>query len=133
MATILVADDEKNIADLIAEALRNDGHQVIVAYDGKQAMEKLESRGADSFQPRADLIILDVRMPHMDGYTIFTLLQQDELTRSIPTIVLTSKRDMEDLFDVSQARIAYLRKPFDLQVLRERIRELLGSNGGDAP
>lgn len=125
MARILVADDEEDVADCIAEVARGEGHEVSVARDGREAAVRLGLSGVRPRDPLPDLLILDVRMPHLDGYTIFAMLQERRETRSIPLLVLTSKRDMADLFGSARARVAYMRKPFEPRSLVACIRELL--------
>jgi len=78
---------------------------------------------------RPDLIILDVMMPIMDGYTLNGLLQREDMTRSIPILVLTAKgQKMRDLFEMAPNVAAYVQKPFDPKMLRELIIGILTGN-----
>jgi len=130
MATILVVDDEKDVVGLVKFMLEKEGHKVVEAYNGKEALIKvgLEPAENNTAPIRPDLIILDIMMPIMDGYTVNTRLQQNELTRSIPVLVLTAKGQMRDLFEIAPNVAAYIEKPFDPKSLRERIREILAKN-----
>ncbi len=86
MAKILVVDDEDHIRFLIRKVLESKGHTIIEARDGTQALRILdESSGS------IDLIALDIRMPHMDGITLLTLLENREYHP--PVIVLTAHLD----------------------------------------
>lgn len=120
MASILVVDDEKDIVELLTFLLQKDGHQVIPAYNGKEALEAVELKSPD-------LIILDIMMPEMDGYEVHARLSQNQITRSIPIIILTAKAKMRDLFEVAANIVAYVEKPFDPKSLREKVREALDS------
>ena len=118
MGKILVVDDDKDIVELLTLILEKDGHQITSAYNGKEALEKLEPE-------TTDLIILDIMMPEMDGYAMNAKLLEDPATRSIPIIILTAKAKMRDLFEVSSNVAAYIDKPFDPKFLRDKIRDIL--------
>jgi CheY-like chemotaxis protein len=97
--------------------LEKDGHEVIPATSGKEALEK-------ALSSRPNLIILDIMMPEMDGYTVNTHLQENDKTKSIPVIILTAKGQMRDLFALGTNVVAFIEKPFDPKGLRDKIREL---------
>src|SRR5690349_4486863 len=120
MAKILVVDDEKDVVELIQFALTKEGHSVSGAYDGKEGLELARSE-----QP--ELIILDVMMPEMDGYTMNTRLVADAKTRSIPVIILTAKGQMRDMFELLPNVRLYLEKPFDPAELRRHVAEIVKS------
>jgi DNA-binding response OmpR family regulator len=82
MAKILVAEDEKQIADMIAFKLTNSGHEVIRAQDGEQAMKLARSA-------IPDLIMLDAMMPGLGGFEVLRLLKADSTLRSVPVIMVT--------------------------------------------
>ena len=127
MATILVVDDEKDVVTLIKFLLEKDGHRVVEAYNGTDAVKLLglepSSPPAQALTP--DLIVLDVMMPGMDGFTVNARLQGSAHTRSIPVVVLTARGQMRDLFEMSSNVAAYLEKPFDPGGLRTRVQEVL--------
>ncbi|OGS05018.1 MAG: hypothetical protein A3G41_01055 [Elusimicrobia bacterium RIFCSPLOWO2_12_FULL_59_9] len=122
MAKILIVDDERDVVALIRFLLEKDTHQVIESYNGSDALEALKG-----MPEKPDLIILDIMMPVMDGYTVNTKLQDDRTTASIPVMVLTAKGQMKDLFQHAPNVAAYMEKPFDPKVLREKVRAILGS------
>lgn len=100
---ILVADDEKEIADLVALYLENEGYQVIKAYDGTQAMEIVESR-----QP--DLAILDIMLPGAGGLDICRRIRE---SHTYPIIMLTAKGEETDkITGLTMGADDYMTKPF---------------------
>lgn len=118
MGKILVVDDEKDVVELIKFMLEKEGYQVIEAFDGKEGLEK-------AFQETPDLIVLDIMMPRMDGYTMHSHLLQNDITRNIPVIILTAKGQMKDLFAMAANIVVYMEKPFDPKVLREKVKQIL--------
>ena len=118
MARIMVVDDESDVVELIKFMLEKDGHQVIPAYNGRECLERVETT-------KPQLIILDIMMPEMDGYTVNNHLQEKEDTKSIPVIILTAKGQMRDLFELGTNVVAFMEKPFDPRGLRDKIREIV--------
>lgn len=118
MAKILVVDDEKDVVELLKFLLEKDGYTVITAFNGREALEV-------AGQTKPDLVLLDVMMPEMDGYTVQTKLLDNPATRSIPIIILTAKGQLRDVFALSANVRAYIEKPFDPKTLRLKISESL--------
>lgn len=118
MARVLVVDDEKDVVELVKFLLERDGHQVIEAYNGQEALEK-------AYAEHPELIILDIMMPEMDGYTVNARLTESESTRRIPVIILTAKGQMRDVFEMASNVAFYMEKPFDPKHLREKIQDVL--------
>ena len=118
MSRIMIVDDENDIVELIRFVLEREGHEVFSASNGRQALEKV-------VQINPDLIISDIMMPEMDGYTMNTRLQAMDETRSIPVIILTAKGQMRDLFVLGSNVVSFMEKPFDPKGLRQRIKEVL--------
>lgn len=130
MATIMVVDDDESVAHAAAGLLREDGHQVLVLSGGEEALRVLSLIAAPgSRTPRPDLLVLDVQMPGLDGYSICARLQDEGSLRGTPFIVATAKRELEDLFRGFPSFRAYLRKPYEPQSLRECVRRALGAEG----
>ncbi|MFH1725660.1 MAG: response regulator [Elusimicrobiota bacterium] len=127
MAHILVVDDERDVVTLMRFLLQKDGHRVTEAYNGAQALEKMGVEPAEEDAELPDLIVLDVMMPVMDGYTVCGRLEQNGRTRRIPLIVMTAKGQMRDLFEKASNVVACVEKPFDPQKLRQVIRDVLKS------
>ena len=104
---IMAVDDERHIVRLIQVNLERAGFQVITAFDGPEALKKVENE-------RPDLIVLDVMMPKMDGFEVLKRLQANPETREIPVIMLTAKAQDADVFrGWSSGVSAYLTKPFN--------------------
>ena len=88
---ILAVDDERHIVRLVQVNLERAGYEVVTAYDGKDALEKVASE-----QP--DLVVLDVMMPYMDGFEVLQNLRKNQATRELPVIMLTAKAQDADVF-----------------------------------
>ncbi|MBR3978074.1 MAG: response regulator transcription factor [Oscillospiraceae bacterium] len=117
---ILVVDDEQLLVKGIRFNLQNDGYEVIVGYNGAEALELAKSE-----QP--DLIILDIMMPEMDGLTACVKIREFS---DVPIILLTAKaEDMDKLMGFEQGADDYLTKPFNILELKARIRALLRRAG----
>ena len=126
MSTILVVDDAPEIVTLLRFILEKDGHVILEASNGHVALERLGVEPPLQDAPQPDLIILDIMMPVMDGYTLNTRLQREDRTRSIPILVLTAKgQKMRDLFEMAPNVAAYVQKPFDPRMLRELIVSII--------
>jgi len=111
---ILVVEDRPRMARILDRALRRDGHTVTVALDGEQAVEYGRS-------PHLDVILLDVTLPVIDGFTVLTMLRAEQFTT--PTIMLTARDSMEDIVrGLDLGADDYLTKPFALANLLARIR-----------
>lgn len=118
MARVLVVDDERDVVDLVKFLLERKGHETTEAYDGEAGLEQ-----AILGQP--DLIIMDIMMPKMDGYTACSCLMQNENTRKIPVIVLTAKGQARESFELSHNVRFFLEKPFDPKDLQSKVDEAL--------
>lgn len=114
---VLVIDDEPDIIDVIQTVLSSNGFAVVSALNGEEGMEKARTE-------KPDLIILDILMPKMDGYTFVKRMKGDLVIRSIPVIVLTGKAEMKDLFEVEGVK-EYLLKPFEPDQLLELVKRYL--------
>jgi two-component system phosphate regulon response regulator PhoB len=120
----MIVDDERDVVTLLSFLLEKDGHVVTAAYNGQEALAKLGVEPA-SEAPLPDVIVMDVLMPVVDGYTLSAKLASYPRTRAVPLIVLTAKGEMRDLFHYSPNVAAYIDKPFDPKKLRELIASML--------
>ena len=117
--TILVVDDQEVNIMLVESILAPQGYEIISASDGVRALELVAA------QP-PDLILLDVIMPGMDGYDVCARLKEDERTRLIPIVMVTSLSDLEDRIRGIEVRADdFLSKPFHSAELSARVRSLL--------
>lgn len=115
MAKILLAEDEKQIGDMVAFKLTNSGHQVLRARDGEEAL-------ALATGERPELILLDVMMPVLNGFEVLRRLKADPVLSPIPVIMLTAKgRERDVLAGLSAGAVDYIVKPFSLKELTARI------------
>ncbi len=121
MKTILVVDDEKDIADMVKYNLTKEGYSVIMARNGKQALEQA------SHQP--DLILLDIMMPEYNGIEVLKRLKNDERTNRIPVIFLTAKgTDVDEVLGLELGADDYIVKPISIPKLIARIKNVLRKN-----
>lgn len=127
MARILVVDDERDVVMLIKFMLEKDGHVVIAAHDGGEALAKLGLEPRDETAVLPDLAILDVMMPVLDGWAVTTRMHEDARTKAVPVVVLTAKGEMKDLFHSTPNVAAHLEKPFDPKALRELVAGMVGT------
>ncbi|WML32733.1 response regulator transcription factor [Clostridium sp. OS1-26] len=112
---ILVVDDERSIADVIAYDFRREGYTVEVAYDGEEALKKI-----NTFQP--NVIILDVMMPKMNGFEVCKQLYNKG---ELGIILLTAKNDIVDkVLGLQLGADDYITKPFDIRELGARVNSL---------
>ncbi|MFH1283254.1 MAG: response regulator [bacterium] len=118
MATIVIADDDNDVCELLAFMLERDGHTVIDVHDGEMVFPLVEKE-------KPDLVILDVMMPNLDGYSVASKLYENLETKKIPIIVLTAKEKTKELFQALSNVALYVNKPFEPAVLRTMVREVL--------
>ena len=119
MAKILIAEDERDIRDLVAFTLRFAGHEVVAVGNGQEAVEAARVE-------MPDLILMDVRMPRMTGYEACELMKADPQIQEIPVVFLSAKgQDSEIKTGLSAGAAEYLLKPFAPAELTQRVSELL--------
>jgi CheY-like chemotaxis protein len=124
MPTILVAEDEKDIRELIAFTLRFGGFEVEEAANGIEAVEK-----ARKLHP--DLIILDVRMPKKTGYEACQELKEADETKDIPIVFLSAKGQKAEIKEgMKLGAVDYIIKPFEAELLPEQMAEILKETTG---
>ncbi len=113
---VMVVDDEQSILRLLKRTLEPEGYGVIVADNGRSALDLLEKHGAD-------LVILDIIMPGLDGFQVLDFIRQRS---SVPVIMLTAKREVNTVRDaLDLGADDYIRKPFHSGELLSRIRAKL--------
>ncbi len=123
MAHILVAEDERDIRELINFTLVYAGHQVTQAANGAEALEL-----APKVKP--DLIMMDVRMPKMTGYEACRQMKQIDEIKNIPVVFLSAKgQDEEVQTGIEAGAVDYILKPFAPEDLARRVSEILKQNG----
>ena len=120
--TILVADDEPEVLELVRILLEWEDYTVIEAMDGQEALDKIRSICPD-------LALLDVRMPKMDGLSVLEHLQTDPVLASIPVVMLsvvTTYPQVETA--LKQGAVAYVPKPFEVREIVHLVGQVLSSD-----
>ena len=116
---LLVVDDEPNLLVAVAACLRGDGYEVTTARSGREALIKLA-------ETIPDLIVSDIRMPGMDGYTLARHVRSNARTSLVPIVFLTAKDETADRIEGFRNGVdAYLTKPFEPDELIAVIRNIL--------
>jgi signal transduction histidine kinase/DNA-binding response OmpR family regulator len=116
---LLIVEDNDDVRSLIKEALSSD-FRIIEATDGDQGLEIAKAKVPD-------LIISDIMMPGMNGYELSQQIKQNEITSSIPIILLTAKAGDEAHLEALKSKAdSYLTKPFNHEILRAKIKQILG-------
>lgn len=129
---ILVVEDERDMAELIALRLRREGYRVDVAHDGAEALDRVRA------QP-PDLMLLDLMLPRMSGTEVANIVRHDPRTAAVPIIMLTAKAEESDVIvGLKLGADDYVTKPFAMSVLMARVGAVLRranslTAGGDAP
>jgi DNA-binding response OmpR family regulator len=111
---VLVVDDDANAVKYLSALLSENGYEPVVAYDGREGLQKIEEDGVD-------LIVLDVMMPKKTGFVLFKQLKRDEKFKDIPVLMLTAVA--ASLEDLNSHKDDTSEKPFD--PLREKLRQAI--------
>jgi DNA-binding response OmpR family regulator len=120
VTTVLIADDDRDIRDLVAHKLATAGFEVLTCADGQDALDQVRDR-------LPDVAVLDVMMPRLSGIQVLQRLREDPQTRLLPVILLTAKAqeaDVESGFALGADD--YVVKPFSPRELLSRVQAVLG-------
>ena len=118
---VLIADDEPNIVISLEFLMKREGHQVLVARDGLQALETIR-------RERPDLVLLDVMMPGRSGFEVCQAVRADEALAGTRILLLTAKgRDTDVAQGLGVGADGYMTKPFSTRELAARVREMLAA------
>ncbi|AIA76302.1 MAG: response regulator transcription factor [Vreelandella alkaliphila] len=122
MAKVLVVDDEPNIVLSLEFLMEQAGFQVVTAYDGEAALERINDSAPD-------LLLLDISLPGISGFDVLEHLRRSEATAQLPVIMLTAHgRDIEREKGLALGADDYITKPFSTQSLIEKVKSLLNGN-----
>ncbi len=114
---ILIVDDDKDIVELLSIYVKNEGYDVEKAYNGKEAITKINTN------PDIDLMILDVMMPQLDGMAVVRAVRKDS---QIPILMLSAKTDdLDKIQGLVQGADDYVTKPFNPLEVMARVKSLL--------
>jgi DNA-binding response OmpR family regulator len=122
-ATVLVVDDEEDVVEVVSHFLKEDGYNVLAAFDGEEALQKAAGSGPD-------LIVLDIMLPGLDGYEVCKRLRSRIETERIPIIFLSAKSEEEDqIRGLMLGADDYLTKPVSPQVILAHVKAVLRRAG----
>jgi len=122
MATILVVEDEFGIAEVLASALTDAGHNVLIAINGRHGLERLQ-------ESHPELVLLDFMMPVLDGPAMVRAMQTDPKSRAIPIIIMSSLPEVAIVEAVSGMYNGFIRKPFRLRTVTKMVNHVLNGVG----
>jgi CheY-like chemotaxis protein len=116
---ILVVDDDPDTVQILTDLLSNEGYDVITAYTGKMALEKVRD-------DKPALVLLDIMMPHMDGLSVCQQIKDNPETKDIKIIILTSKDSNETLREAVEKKADwFIAKPYGNQYVISMVAKLL--------
>lgn len=118
--TVLFAEDDEDVADLVSHVLESEGYHVELARDGAEALARFQSCAPD-------LVVLDVMMPRLTGFEVLARLRELEgEKKAVPVLMLSARASQEDIVKGFELGVSdYVTKPFMIGELRARIRSLL--------
>jgi len=118
MPKILIVDDEETVKRVLCSLLKNEGYEVIEAEDGKSGVELAKKEDPD-------VILMDLTMPVMDGLKACRLLKEDEKTKNIPVLVITTAAGEIKMEAIDAGIDDFVNKPFDSEEISIRIKSML--------
>jgi CheY-like chemotaxis protein len=129
LKTILLAEDNSKDVELTLEALaeHNLANQVVVTYDGAEALDYLYRRGQYADRSGGDpvVIMLDIKMPKVDGLEVLRTIKGDPALKTLPVVILTSSREERDMVESYQLGVnAYIVKPVQFRQFVESVKQI---------
>ena len=125
MSKVMIIEDERDLVYFMRVMLEKHDFEVMEAFNGKDAYETLSIINTEKELP--DLLVMDVMMPGMDGYTLQAKLQENDKLKNIPIIILSAKGNMRDLFELASNVFAFTEKPFDPNSLVKLVKDAIDS------
>lgn len=119
MAVVLVVDDEFGIVKLLEEVLTDEGHRVLIATNGRQALER-------AAKEKPALVVTDFMMPVMDGAALMTAMRADPQLADVPVVIMSSIPEAT-LAERALGYAAFVRKPFNIFAVVDLVAKLTGS------
>lgn len=116
---VLVVDDEADMLNVVRYTLQKAGYEVITCDNGRNVWSMVQ-------ESKPDLMILDVMLPGIDGYSLGIKISQEESTKNIPIIVMTALEPSKTLFQKFSQVKAFLTKPFKTEVLVQSVEQAIG-------
>jgi DNA-binding response OmpR family regulator len=125
-ARILIIEDDRSLADVVAYNLTQAGYEVLVAHDGQDGLNQAQLKSPD-------IVLLDVMLPVIDGLDVCRRLRSDPVTRDILIMMLTAKsEETDELVGFTLGADDYVTKPFSVKILLERIKALQRRRGDES-
>jgi two-component system response regulator len=127
---ILLVEDNQNDMDLALHALRREklANHIVVARDGEEALDFLFCRGAFAHRPfehPPKLVLLDLKLPRVDGMEVLRQVKSDPRTKNIPIVIMTSSKEEQDLMSGYNLGVnSYIQKPVDFDKFRETVKSV---------
>ena len=116
---VLIVDDESDITETLAYILQAKGFRPTIAYDGMECLKKIS-------EEIPDMVLLDLKMPAMDGYEVCQTMRNGVKTKAIPVIILTSSGDTDSVAKAHKVGASdYVVKPFNITTLLQKMRKFL--------
>ena len=120
--TILIVEDDEEVASLLKDVLQNNGYRVLIETQGESVQQRMS-------EDRPTLVLLDIRLSGIDGYTVCRRLKKDKQLMQIPVIFISALKTEYDVLEATEAGGAYFfRKPFDLNLLLKKIQDVIRNN-----
>jgi len=118
--TILIVDDEPDILKIVSFRLEANGYKILLAKNGQEALDLVQNK-------RPDIVLLDLRLPDIDGCEVCRKIKADKTLKDIPVIFLTASqfRNIKEMMKESKAD-DYLSKPFEPKELLEKVKKFVG-------
>ncbi|MBI5573936.1 MAG: response regulator [Elusimicrobia bacterium] len=119
---VLLCDDTEETVELLKTSLEIAGYEILIARNGEEGLKQAQEH-------LPDLIILDIMMPKMDGFTVYTKLKENEKTKNIPVIISTIKGFMSKVFAFPPLKTegdTFLEKPYSIEQLWSKVKQVLG-------
>ncbi len=127
---VLLVDDNPSDVELTVHVLRHNGlaNSIHVAEDGKEALDFIFGRGAHQGRPvtdRPSVILLDLKLPKVDGIEVLKAVRADERTKAIPVVLLTSSKEQKDVVEgYKSGTNAFIQKPVDFEQFQNAIKQI---------
>ena len=121
-STILIVDDEIHLVKILRFTLEHEGYNVISAFDGMEAIDKIESE-------RPNLVILDLMLPGIDGYKVCNRIKKNEELKDIPIIILSAREFENENIEEKILADMLMQKPFNTEKLLKAIDNLIKASG----
>lgn len=122
-STVVIVDEDENIRHLLDYMLRREGYRVVMAGDGREASKLIINA------PPPLLILLDVELPYVDGFQLYSQIRAKPEWQNVPVVMLSAKSQVQDIVRAFEAGVAdYITKPFQPEEVIARVRRFLMRN-----